>query len=696
MPNHSRRARALPLARLFAVAAVLACSLSSSALAAVVTLKDITLSPATTSVIPGQTVSYSATGVFSDGSTQDFTTRVVFASRNPDVVSITAGGLATGVESGRTEIYATDPSTGKVSRIKAQITVATLSALKIEPATVNLDPGATATLKAFATYDNGTTGIDVTSALDWSSGKRTVATVVKNGDGTVVVTAIKFGIAPITARDPDTGIKSDKLTGVVNVGGAGGPKLTSITISPASQQLVVDATAAVQATGNYDNGTTADLTAKVDWTSNKPDVAGVVKNLDGTVTVTAIAPGNALLVATDPGTGLKSSSATGIVQVIAKPKLVALEIVLAATATRVGSTVAVTALGRYDNGDEDVDVTALVEWGVSDRRVARPVLNDDGTVNLLGVAPGIVKIKARDPVAGVKTEGPDKLTVVATLAKIAVAPAKKTIRIDTRSRLNAIGTFERGITVDLSREVQWTSSAPAIASVDTQGRVTGVSAGRATVSVFDPVTGASSTTTGGDSAVTIVGTLLSLEVTPRVLVLALGEAGALRAGGLFEGEPASVNLSSKVDWIVSDPSIISINAAGGVSCIAQGSTFVSAVDPVSGVSSTTSNGDAEVLCGVPISGVSVVPATVRLKLDKTKKVKAFITYANGTQIDITKRVVWSTSNPLVVQVDNEEPNIGKLTPQAPGEATISVVDTVTGVGSADAGGTSLLVTVPAP
>jgi trimeric autotransporter adhesin len=353
-------------------------------------------------------------------------------------------------------------------------------------------------------------------------------------------------------------------------------------------------------------------------------------------------------------------------------------------------------LGRFDNGAEDVDVTAQVEVTTSDRKVARAVVNPDGTTGLLGVGAGAVRVKARDPLAGVKAESPDKLTVVTTLAKLSVTPAKRTIRIDTRTRLNAIGTFEQGITVDLSREVQWTSSAPAIAPVDTQGRVTGVAPGKAVISVLDPVTGATSTASGGDSTITIVGTLLSIEVTPRVLVLALGEAGALRAGGLFDGEPASVNLSSKVEWIVSDPTIISINPAGGVSCLAQGSTFVAAVDPVTSISSSASNGDAEVLCGVPIAGLAIEPATLQLKLDKTKKVKAFLSYANGTKLDVTKRAKWDSTNELVATVANEEPNIGKVSPQAPGEATITAVDLVTGTSSTGAGGTSLAVTVPAP
>jgi len=693
MPNRFRIHRAFPATCFALVAAVLSCAIASAASAAV-TLKDITLSPAVISLIPGQTQSYQATGVFSDGTTQDLTSRVVFASRNPAVVGITAAGLATAGAAGRTEIYATDPVTGRVSRSKAQVSVAKLSAIVIEPATLRIEPGASARVYAYGSFDNGVSGIDVTSRLAWSSSKRTVATVVANPDGSVVVSALKLGTAPLTAKDPVSGVKSDSSTGVVTVGSAGGPKLTGISIIPVSQQLEVGAQATLAAIATYDDGSSADVTAKLSWASTKPLVASVAKDSDGTVRVSGLAIGSSLVTATDPASGLKSASSTGIVQVTAKPKLVAIKVVLAGTAVRVGGTLGVTALGRFDNGAENVDVTTLVEWSTSDRKVVRADLSPDGSVKLVGVAKGIVKVKVRDPITGLKVESAERLSVVTTLAKLAVAPSKRTIRIGTKSRLEAVGTFEQGMTVDLSREVKWSSSATAIATVDTQGRVTGRTSGKVVISVVDPVTGMTSTSTGGNSTITVVGTLLSIEVTPRVLPLALGEAGALRAGGLFQDEASTVNLTGKVDWVVSDPSIISINAAGGVSCIKPGSTFVAAVDPATSISSSASNGNAEVLCGVPISGLSVSPDTLLLKVDKTKKVKAFLTYANGTQIDVTKRVKWDSTNKWVATVENKDPNIGRVEGQSPGQATITAVDLVTGISTTGPGGTSLLVTVP--
>src|SRR5262249_31727338 len=53
------------------------------------------------------TQQFTATGTYSDSSTQDVTNQVAFASSSPGVATVTAGGLATAVAPGATTISAT-------------------------------------------------------------------------------------------------------------------------------------------------------------------------------------------------------------------------------------------------------------------------------------------------------------------------------------------------------------------------------------------------------------------------------------------------------------------------------------------------------------------------------------------------------------------------------------------------------------
>jgi type II secretory pathway component GspD/PulD (secretin) len=77
------------------------------------TLKSIAVTPANLAIAPGTTVQYTATGTYSDGTTQNVTTTVAWASSKTAVATISgSSGLATGVAAGSTSITATQGAAG--------------------------------------------------------------------------------------------------------------------------------------------------------------------------------------------------------------------------------------------------------------------------------------------------------------------------------------------------------------------------------------------------------------------------------------------------------------------------------------------------------------------------------------------------------------------------------------------------------
>lgn len=70
------------------------------------TLLTITVTPSNTRTTVGGTVQYTATGNYSDGSTQNLTSSVTWLSSSPANATISVGGLATGVSRGLTTISA--------------------------------------------------------------------------------------------------------------------------------------------------------------------------------------------------------------------------------------------------------------------------------------------------------------------------------------------------------------------------------------------------------------------------------------------------------------------------------------------------------------------------------------------------------------------------------------------------------------
>lgn len=81
----------------------------SSALPGV--LSSISVSPSTASIIPGQTLPFSATGLLSNGTTQDVTNLVTWSSSAPGLASLgSTTGLATGLAPGTSTITALAPA----------------------------------------------------------------------------------------------------------------------------------------------------------------------------------------------------------------------------------------------------------------------------------------------------------------------------------------------------------------------------------------------------------------------------------------------------------------------------------------------------------------------------------------------------------------------------------------------------------
>ena len=95
-------------------------------------LESIGVTPVTASILNGLTQQYTATGTYSDASTADITSSVIWASSNTGVATIDLAGLATGVGEGNTGITA---SLGSVESDVATLTVEGAS----EPTTVSVN-----------------------------------------------------------------------------------------------------------------------------------------------------------------------------------------------------------------------------------------------------------------------------------------------------------------------------------------------------------------------------------------------------------------------------------------------------------------------------------------------------------------------------------------------------------------------------
>ncbi len=258
------------------------------------TLVSLALTPINPSLPGGTVQQFTATGTYSDGSTQDLTAAASWTSSVPSVASISnatgSNGSATTIAAGTTRITATVGSVSGSTTLT--VTTATLVSLDISPTNPSIALGTTQQFTATGTYSDGSTQV-LTTAASWTSSVPSVATISNAAGSNGRATSVATGITRITAA---VGGVSGSTTLTVTP-----PELLSLAISPMNRTIALGTTQQFIATGTYSDNSTQVLTTAVTWTSSDISVATIsnaagtngraTSVTDGTTTITAAVGG---------------------------------------------------------------------------------------------------------------------------------------------------------------------------------------------------------------------------------------------------------------------------------------------------------------------------------------------------------------------------------------------------------------------
>jgi N-acetylneuraminic acid mutarotase len=158
------------------------------------TLASITVSAAQPLLTSGQSEQMTATGHYSDGSTQNISSAVVWSSNNAAAATISSAGVLHGVAAGSTTISA---QSGIIVGTDA-LTVApipVLTSITVSAAQPVLTSGQSEQMMATGHYSDGSTQ-NISSAVVWSSSNTAAATISSAG----VLHGVTSGIATIIAQ----------------------------------------------------------------------------------------------------------------------------------------------------------------------------------------------------------------------------------------------------------------------------------------------------------------------------------------------------------------------------------------------------------------------------------------------------------------------------------------------------------------
>ncbi|MBL8726976.1 MAG: Ig-like domain-containing protein, partial [Planctomycetes bacterium] len=177
-------------------------------------LTSLAVTPTHPSIALGTTQQFTATGTYTDSSTQDLTAAVTWSSSATGVATISnAGGSegrATSVATGTTTITAVHAGSGVSDNTMLTVTPATLVSIAVTPTTPTISVGATQQFTATGTYTDSSTQ-DLTTAVTWSSSATGVATVSNAGGSQGRATGVAGGTATITALHAGSGASGNTV-----------------------------------------------------------------------------------------------------------------------------------------------------------------------------------------------------------------------------------------------------------------------------------------------------------------------------------------------------------------------------------------------------------------------------------------------------------------------------------------------------
>lgn len=345
---------------------------------------------------------------------------------------------------------------------------------------------------------------------------------------------------------------------------------------------------------------------------------------------------------------------------VAANPVVTVELTPPVTSVRAGSTVTLVAQPRDADG-KPVEV-ASIAWSSSNTAVA--------SVSPVGVVRALSPGDARIAASAMGKSASATVTVTARdVASVVVTPATLSMRVGVSAPLQAQTLDAEGSALT-GRAIAWASSNAAVATVNAQGTVTGVSAGAATIT-------ATSEGRTGQAAVTVtLPPVQTITVAPLADTLGIGIEHQFTA--VLRDAAGAVLSGRALAWSSSNVAVATVSSTGVVTGLSAGTTTITA-------SSEGRTGTATVVVLARLaSAVIVTPGSSTLVVGATQLLATQITDAQGNLLT-GRPVTFSSDAPTVATVGSS----GQVTALAPGTARI----TATSEGKS---GSATITVIPVP
>jgi Big-like domain-containing protein len=562
---------------------------------------------------------------------------------SPDGSVVGSAGAGAGAPGGHAGNVGADASAGAGGSTDARPDGGRIPiALSVTPPALTLPLGGTGSFSATLTFNDGTT-TDATNAATWTPGDPTIATVIA---GRVV--ALRAGSTAVTVK-VGTLVSGAKIAVVSSI------SLTSLTLDPPTVTLPIGAIQTFTVTGNYSDGTTADVSSMATWSIDTTGVASV----DGKGDVTALKAGQATLVAT---VGMLQTKAP---VTVSSATVIGLSVLPPVGTTGIGTTVGFTATAFLSDGTS-ADVTSAAGWSVDNPMVA--TIDGDGVAT--GVGDGTANVKASFGTIGA---GATIVVTGAALTTLQIDPVDPNVGVGVMLTFTATGIYSDGTRVDLTSQVVWQSSAPNVVPIDGTGHAVSKQVGTSVITATDGMLSAESTVS------VTTASLQSLAITPGSATASVGGTAAFKAIGTFS-DGTTIDLTDSVTWSATPTGVVSISNAAGTAGTATALKVGTAT--ILAMSGSVGTKAVITVSAATLKGIAIVPSTATVPVGATTTLAAQGTFSDGSMRDITNEVTWASSDDSIATVANAPGTPGLVTGVEPGMVGVTATEAgVTGMAS---------------
>lgn len=400
-----------------------------------------------------------------------------------------------------------------------------------------------------------------TSQATWSSSDDALVKMLPGG---IAKVGPGSGRVTITAAAPG-GKPRDSVDVKVQA------KLQDIVITPKNPLVEVGKTELMMATAVYADGSTEDLTAWLDWSTDKPKVVEFPSNGGAWV---GKGPGTATLAATDPRTQITGFGQVTVVAAGKGPKLVDIALEPLNPDIKHGQSVQFRATGIYADKSTH-EITEKVTWKSSlpdvlvideNTGLARPRLQSGNP--LVSARDAATKI-ARSTTVFVEFPG---------IVRIDVTPKDIRVGKGDVEMLTVMATLHGGWQMPVNDLVQWTPADTDVAVVEPGGaRVIGVGPGQTQIEAFE----ASSKATSTFHVTVPPPKMIDIVILPIGATIPVGRQLDFAASGQLD-DLTLVPLDKPI-WSTSDRRIIDVDQKGVATAKAPGDVVIHVQDRATGV-----------------------------------------------------------------------------------------------------------------